>query len=231
MNSNAELNNQNQEATEQANACATTRVPRTKLSKTWRSDSYEQQSRHVWPGRGQHILAQYDNDTVVVYQAFKESIANYAVKHQKFSGCPDYCPDRMTWIKTNYLWMMFRSNWGSKHNQTHILAIWLHREAFDRYLQQARCKGSVRGAEGTVRLQWDPDHFPNGHRHPYRRAVQLGLKRIGSFSNGEDIACIQDISEYVRARMVARERVYVPHNADHLGYLGLSPPPAEAGDD
>ena len=26
-----------------------------------------------------------------------------------------------------------------------------------------------------MRLQWDPDHLPNGDAHPYRRAIQLGL--------------------------------------------------------
>jgi hypothetical protein len=30
------------------------------------------QSKEIWPGRGQHILAQYDDDSVLVYQAFNK---------------------------------------------------------------------------------------------------------------------------------------------------------------
>ena len=134
----------------------------------WRVESYDYQAREVWPGRGQHILAQFDEHSVVVYQAFRPEIADYAVANQSFAGCPVYNPNRMTWIKTNFLWMMFRSKWASKPKQERILAIFLRRERFDYYLSCARKKGSVRGEQGTVRLQWDPDHFPDGSRHPYR---------------------------------------------------------------
>ena len=37
----------------------------------------------TWPKDGKHILAQYNDDSIIVYQAFKPSIAEYAVKHQK----------------------------------------------------------------------------------------------------------------------------------------------------
>lgn len=98
--------------------------------KVWLTESYELQSKTIWPGRGQHLLGQYDEDTMVVYQAYKGSIAEYAVANKKFEGCPGYkcalhrdrssCREclfsdrtrsmtRMTWIKTNFLWMMFRS--------------------------------------------------------------------------------------------------------------------------
>lgn len=90
---------------------------------------------------------------MIVYQAYKKEIADYAVANKRFSGCPVFGEERMTWIKTNFLWMMFRSNWSSKHNQEHVLAIWLKREAFERYLEHAREKGSTRDF-GTVRLQW-----------------------------------------------------------------------------
>lgn len=36
-----------------------------------------------WPKDGKHILAQYDEKTIVVYQAFNPSIAEYAVSHQR----------------------------------------------------------------------------------------------------------------------------------------------------
>jgi hypothetical protein len=153
----------------------------------------------------------------------------------------------MTWIKTNFLWMMFRSKWATSHNQTRILAVWLKREAFERYIANARTTGTVRNFEGTVRLQWDPDHLPNGRPHVYRRAVQLGLRGVSSYADGSDIVQIMDVSEFVRcqaklacvkrakrvddALLVARERVYTPSAANAADVLQLSPPPLNNHDD
>lgn len=75
-----------------------------------------------------------------------------SVEHKTFVGCPEYNPVRMTWVKTNFLWMMFRSGWASKPNQERVLAIFVRRERFDYYLTCARKNGSVRGEMGTVRL-------------------------------------------------------------------------------
>ena len=52
-------------------------------SKEWLTESYMEQSTSVWPAEGRHILAQYDEDSVVVYQAYCPEIAEYAVKHQE----------------------------------------------------------------------------------------------------------------------------------------------------
>lgn len=120
------------------------KMARTDHLKEWKVESYDYQAREVWPGRGQHILAQYDQDSIVVYQAFCPEIADYAVEHLRFVGCPCYNPNRMTWIKTNFLWMMFRSRWASKPRQERILAILLRRDRFDYYLKCARTNGSVR---------------------------------------------------------------------------------------
>ena len=49
----------------------------------WQTESYMEQVTKEWPRRGRHILAQYDDHSVVVYQAFCPEIAEYAVKHQK----------------------------------------------------------------------------------------------------------------------------------------------------
>jgi hypothetical protein len=108
-----------------------------------------------------------------------------------------------------------------------VVAIWLKREAFEEYLECARSKGSANGCHGMVRLQWDPDHFPNGDRHPYRRAMQLGMKDIESFRNGRDFVWVEDITDFIHSQrllamknrsekddygdlMVASERVYEP---------------------
>ena len=66
-----------------------------------------------WPASGKVILAHFDETSVVVYQAFNARIAAWAVEHQRFGG-PDWSPTRMTWIKTNFLWMMYRCGWATK---------------------------------------------------------------------------------------------------------------------
>merc|ERR1712137_1473635 len=188
-----------------------------------------EEARQHWPMSGKVILAQHDTttDAVCVYQAFKPAIAAFAVANQKFTGCSVYNTTRMTWVKTNFLWMMFRSNWGGKKNQERVLAIWIHREAFERYLSQARTRGGKPMGGDNVRLQWDPDHYPDGSRHLTRRAVQLGLKNISGFADGSDIALIEDISEFVHEQgkickkdplslRVARERVYEPEDPSIL---------------
>lgn len=39
--------------------------------------------------------------------AMRDSIGAFAAKHNRFIGAPGYI-SRMTWIKTNFLWMMYR---------------------------------------------------------------------------------------------------------------------------
>jgi Domain of unknown function (DUF4291) len=177
-------------------------------------------AKQEWPSTGKHILAQFDDDSVLVYQAYRKEIADYAVQNGKFGGCAMFDAQRMTWIKTNMLWMMFRCDWARKDcKQERVLAIRLKRVAFDRYLEQATTNG--KGREVTVRLQWDPDHLPNGRVHTGgRRAIQLGLKGVTGFIEGDDILQIQDITPFAQEQReklnddqqlaVAQERVYVP---------------------
>ncbi|MBK7397491.1 MAG: DUF4291 domain-containing protein [Myxococcales bacterium] len=143
----------------------------------------EQEPR--WPPSGRHVLAQYDDESVVVYQAYRPETARFAVEHQRFGG-PTFSFGRMSWVKPNFLWMMFRSGWGTKEGQEVTLAVRLRRSGFDAILAAAvpssptdafpdssAWKAAVRGSE--VRLQWDPDHDPHG-RPLVRRAIQLGLR-------------------------------------------------------
>jgi len=117
----------------------------------------------TWPNVGKHILAQFDDDCIVVYQAFNESIARYAVEHKKFGGA--YSFTRMSWIKTNFLWMMYRSDWGCSANQEVILAIWVKKPDFEtllanvvhstykpQYGSQNDWKKAVSNSD--IRLQW-----------------------------------------------------------------------------
>jgi hypothetical protein len=147
-------------------------------------EAYKKQVKH-WPDDGKHIMAQFDEDTIVVYQAYSDAIADFAVEHQYFGGAYSYT--RMSWIKPNFLWMMFRSGWAQKPGQERVLAIRIKRSFFDEILSQAipssfaasefPTQGAWKQAIETsdVRLQWDPDHDPVGSCLP-RRALQLGLR-------------------------------------------------------
>jgi len=188
-------------------------------------EPYLAQQAH-WPAAGRHILAQFDDESVVVYQAYPLDIGLYAAKHGRFG--PGFSFTRMSWIKPNFLWMMFRSGWGSKEGQEVTLAIRLQRTAFDAIVlagvptsfDPKRFSSEVEwrraGAAASVRSQWDPDHDPAGAPLE-RRAIQLGLRgrTLKQFAT-EWIHSIEDISALVAAQRnrplskleVPRERVY-----------------------
>lgn len=160
-----------------------------------------------WPQTGRRILAQFDPDSVVVYQAYRPSIGHYAVQHQRFGG--EFSFTRMSWIKTNFLWMMYRSGWGTKPGQEVTLAVRIRRAGFDQLLAAAVHSSFVAGiypdqaawadvvARSSVRLQWDPDHDPGGAKVE-RRAIQLGLRDEALAQYARDwLIEIEDISAFV----------------------------------
>lgn len=152
-------------------------------------------------------MAQFDHESVIVYQAYRPAIGRYAAAHGYFGG--EFSLTRMSWIKPNFLWMMYRSGWGTKEGQEVTLAVRLWRAAFDQILRSAVHSAFVPGtyasrdewsqavAVSSVRLQWDPDHDPAGNRLE-RRAIQLGLRGgvLESYVR-EWIVGIEDISDFV----------------------------------
>ena len=81
------------------------------------------------------IRADYDKDTIVVYQAYNKQIAEKAIKNKQFSE--PFSFNRMTWIKPSFLWMMERCGYGQKSGQEYILAIRIKRSAWEYALSQA----------------------------------------------------------------------------------------------
>lgn len=183
-----------------------------------RLESHAQQVKR-WPASGRHILAQWDAETVVVYQAYRPSIGHFAARHGYFGG--DYSFSRMSWVKPNFLWMMYRSGWGTKLGQEVTLAIRLTRAYFDRVLESAVASGHSAStlqskeewrqaiAASDVRLQWDPDHDPHG-KALERRAIQLGIRGMTQKPLGEGgdaIVEIEDVSSFVeQQRLVLGSR-------------------------
>ncbi len=163
------------------------------------------EQKELWPKSGKHILAQYTADTVVVYQAYRPAIGLFAVEKQYFGG--EFSYKRMSWIKPNFLWMMYRSGWGEKQGQEITLAIYLKRNFFENILLNAYPSTNIGGIPAKdwarrikttdVRLQWDPDHDPRGQPLS-RKAIQLGLrdKYLLPF-RGEGIHKIENISAFV----------------------------------
>ena len=88
-----------------------------------------------WPKEGFHIMAQYDEDKIIVYQSYRPEIGDFAAKNQYFGG--EFSLERMTWIKPNFLWMMYRAGWASKENQERILAIKIKKSGFTEILKEA----------------------------------------------------------------------------------------------
>ena len=62
--------------------------------------------------------------------AFKPQIADEAVQLGRFG--PSFSRSRMSWIKPNFLWMMFRCGWATKVDQERVLALWLPRTFFEK---------------------------------------------------------------------------------------------------
>jgi hypothetical protein len=178
-----------------------------------------------WPATGRHILAHFDEKSVVAYQAYRPAIGRFAVEHQQFGG--EFSLSRMSWIKPNFLWMMYRSGWGAKLGQEVTLAVRIQREAFEEILKLAVHSTFVPEVYGTeagwnarlagspVRLQWDPDHDPNGAKQE-RRAIQLGLagEVLRRYAR-EWILKIEDISDFV-----SQQR----SNVQAHGFSGLATP-------
>lgn len=195
-----------------------------------------------WPEQGRVILAQYDDETIVVYQAYSEKIGHRAAQEGHLL-VPGFDLDRMSWIKTSFFWMMHRSNWATEPGQRVVLAIWLRRAAFDSILRQAvhsryvphvyPDENSWRRAldESGVRLQWDPDYPPHGPKLALR-AIQLGLRgeTLRRYAQ-EWIICVEDISDFVRQQaefrrdddflLVPAQRVYPVADRALASRLGL----------
>ena len=132
------------------------------------------------------IRADFDRESIVVYQAYSDAIADAALAASRFVA--PFSFNRMTWIKPSFLWLMERSGWGTKSNQTRILAVRITRTGWDSALEN----GVLTAFEPTVHhsianwneqfqvapvhVQWDPERSIHGKKLDYR-AIQVGISR------------------------------------------------------
>jgi len=132
------------------------------------------------------IRADYDDRTIVVYQAYGPQIAAAVLKQGRFVS--PFSLNRMTWIKPSFLWLMERSNWGQKSGQEHILAVRITRAGWDEALSRAVLSHPEPGVypdaddwrrqmdRAQVVVQWDPERSLRGASLEHR-AIQVGLSR------------------------------------------------------
>lgn len=159
--------------------------------------------------KNRQIRAQFNSDTIRVYQAYSSPIALSALHHGRFVS-PPFKMERMTWIKPSFLWMMYRAGWGHKDDgQKTILAIDIRRQGFEWALAHSCLSHPPAGvsaeewatikADNPVRIQWDPER--DLHLQPLDyRAIQVGLSgEAVSLYTGQWIHQITDISEQALA--------------------------------
>ncbi|WP_037678114.1 DUF4291 domain-containing protein [Streptomyces albus] len=137
------------------------------------------------PERPLHeIRALHTATTVTVYQAYDPRIGLPAAREGRFPAA--WKRDRMTWIKPSFLWMMYRSGWGTKEGQRTVLAVEISREGFEWALRHSCLSHYKPGVHpdrdswrrelrrAPARVQWDPERDLRLRPLTYR-SLQLGL--------------------------------------------------------
>ena len=126
------------------------------------------------------IRADYDRDTIVVYQAFSPAIADAALAAGRF--VPPFSCQRMTWIKPSFLWLMERSNWGQREGQERTLAVRICRWGWECALKQGVLTSFEPAVHASpdawrtaleqtkVHVQWDTERSLRGAALPCFRA-------------------------------------------------------------
>lgn len=178
------------------------------------------------------IRAQYDRDSIVIYQAYSPQIADPAIANQRFVS--PFSFHRMTWIKPSFLWLMHRSNWGQKSNQQRTLAVHISRAGWDKALSlgvlthpepsvyPSPDQWNTQFQNAAVHIQWDTERSLRGcplnhfsiqvgiSRHLIRELVDEWIVKIEDLS--PTVAKIRDHlksgSEKHARRLLPPEKVY-----------------------
>ena len=155
------------------------------------------------------IFAVFDEENIRVYQAYSDIIADEAIEKGTFGE--SFKLTRMTWIKPSFLWMMYRSGWGTKEGHNRILAIDMRRDGFDFIVRNAVLSSfsaevyethehwKAMLSKSDIRCQWDPERDIYGNPLN-QRTIQLGISGSVSKSYVDDwIVQITDITDEVKS--------------------------------
>ncbi|MEZ4237305.1 MAG: DUF4291 domain-containing protein [Myxococcota bacterium] len=154
------------------------------------------------------IRADFDRDSLVVYQAYDDRIADAALAAGRF--VPPFSFTRMTWVKPSFLWLMARSGWGRKPGQTRILAVRMRLGGWRSALSEAVLTAYEPGVHGDpeawaeafaaapVHVQWDPERSLRGQKLGWR-SIQVGISRHRIAAYAEQWVCgLDDLTPRVR---------------------------------
>lgn len=166
------------------------------------------------------VRANFDDETLTVYQAYLSAIAVPAVAAQTLVS--PFKLDRMTWIKPSFCWMMYRSGWARKPGQEHVLAIRITRSGFETALSRASLshfdpdvhdshdQWLASKQTSPVRIQWDPERDIHLRPLPWR-SIQIGLSGSAVVEYVQDwIVGIDDITDQVRQMETAPTGAALP---------------------
>ncbi|MEV0648128.1 DUF4291 domain-containing protein [Phytomonospora sp. NPDC050363] len=147
------------------------------------------------------IRADFDESTIVVYQAYPSRVADAALAAGTF--VPPFSYGRMTWIKPSFRWLMHRSDWARKVGQNRILAVRISREGWETALGAAALTSADTEAlaRADVHVQWDPERSLRGAPLNFY-SIQVGVGRglIRAYAE-EWVRGITDLTP--RARRIA----------------------------
>lgn len=191
------------------------------------------------------IRANYDEETIVVYQAYKPAIGEAALEAGHF--VEPFSLKRMTWIKPSFLWMMERCGWGEKKDQEVVLGIRITRAGWEEALSNSVLSHPMEGVyrdrnvwleakkKATVTVQWDPERDIFGNKLAWR-SIQVGIGKdiISSYAKDwiREITdmrpLIKDIKDLIKAgklseahELLPKEREY-PVSEDLAKHLTIS---------
>ncbi len=162
------------------------------------------------------IRAVYDVDTIRIYQAFSDAIADAALAAHTL--VPPFRLDRMTWIKPSFTWMMYRSGWATKQGQQRIFALDITRKGFEWALAHS-CLSQFdpnfydsyeawqyAKRKCNVRIQWDPERSPRMARLTHS-TIQIGISGVAVVRYTQEwIQQLTDVTGYavdMRQRMAS----------------------------
>lgn len=102
---------------------------------------------------------------------------------------------------------MYRNGWGKKHNQEHILAMYIKREVFEHLFKAAmpnyeselyNNENKKQYSTPNIRIKWYPERYINGNIREIRY-IQIGIRdQLSDIYKNERITKIKDITDYVK---------------------------------
>ncbi len=165
-----------------------------------------------------------DQDTYALFMAFSPEYLDGNSFSEKLRL------DRMSWLKTSLLWMLWRSNWGHKKGQERILQFEVSSSYLDELFELAVYVDDIEGSPQVIR-QDDPDRIiiektwlrgRQGYFHKSESTPHLGIRSsvLRDFAECFSTAGIEDITEIVQ--FIEEER---PRNPEEILYdfLRLTP--------